>query len=70
MGTNFKDTCVFNSMSIVGGNSIVGTISEGYSITNYTAADRSLSASEATAGNIAATLATVITDLQQQGILK
>ncbi len=39
-----------------------------YTITNYSA-DRSLSATEAGAANIAATLATLIQDLKEKGII-
>lgn len=73
MTTEYRDLSSF-LVGIKLGNSAVGSGvasgSTGYSLTSFTSADRTLTASEATAANIAATLATLISDLGHRGVIK
>ena len=68
MATKFKDVCVFDSLSVVGGEINLGSAIN-YSITNFSAADRALSATETTAADIAAVVASLISDLSKKGIV-
>lgn len=73
MTTKFNDNVQFASTSIVDGYIGIGQASIAsainYSISNFSAADRSLDATETTPANIAATVATLISDLYQKGVL-
>jgi hypothetical protein len=70
---NFSDVVGFDGVSLthlavsgMGSAAAVGNF--GYSITNYIRA-HSLSATEATAANIAKVLATLIVELKQKGVI-
>lgn len=68
MATKFKDVCAFENLSLVGGSINLGSATN-YSITSFSAADRSLAAGETTAADIAAVVATIISDLGKKGLL-
>lgn len=82
MSSVFYDKPVFNAGFVIAQdtlstgaqvNSAIGLGIEthpGWSITNLTIADRTISATEATAANIAASLATLIYELGDKGIIK
>lgn len=61
----------FENLSLLDyGVSAIGSATAlGYTYTNFTTPDRSISATESTAGNIAATLATLVRDLKHRGII-
>lgn len=73
MTTDFRDKCKFHSISVVDGTIGTGTVpvssAINYSITNFSAADRALSATDTTAANVAATVATLISDLAKKGLV-
>lgn len=64
---------MFNTVSIVDGYLGVGTINLSsaipYAITSFTSAARTIQADEGTTGDVAATLATLISDLARKGII-